>query len=661
MSSALRERQREKLEQIDKAMASLTNDSRALYWARNYHRNTRGESMSFVDMPYLISLYMEIGERENMVVEKSVQCGLSELFIIQSHIEAGERGLSVMYVLPKYELRNRFVNNRIDKLHRKIPYYEHLVNVASTNVHRVSLMHFGKGTLIYVGSNVADEFVEVPVDSAYVDEKDRCNGENLLYLPDRYSASPYGYHREISNPTVEGYGIDERYQESSQGVWKIRCPHCGQWFTPDFWEHVVRRIGENTYEARDPDFVPGEREDAKLIHTCGKSVNRLDNGIWDHAYPRKQWYGYRISKLFSKFRPLSELIDKWSKAAGNSLKTQIFNNSDLGLPYSAKGAKITRETLEECKRSYPWPVRRVEQKNIRLMGVDVGEVLHVIVRERINSRGGTVTRLLMARTVSGFSDLAKIIDEWRPRRLVIDAQPEIHAVSKLKNDYKCVWSSRFQETVMEMHVNKNDREVRMNRTALLDDVQQGFDNQDLLIPMHADVIEEGQYFDHLTASTRILEANEENPEKSRFVWVHTKPDHYFLAEAYCIQAGMLLPRYDVFDYYEQAGEQTEAHYVRKRIKSGDTVAEKKDIERMKHITPEMHLQTLQQAYGEPEKVKPPVDDEEIKHTAEFAYKQQGYVDVHAVAKMVGELEDDVVRVLRILGFSESKIKGQYVR
>ena len=90
-----------------------------------------------------------------MVVEKAVQVGLSELFIIQSHIEAGERGMTVMYVLPKYEMRNRFVNNRIYKAHNRVGYYQDLLKASNSKVHRTSLMHFGSGTLIYVGSSDA--------------------------------------------------------------------------------------------------------------------------------------------------------------------------------------------------------------------------------------------------------------------------------------------------------------------------------------------------------------------------------------------------------------------------------------------------------------------------------------------------------------------------
>lgn len=504
-------------------------DYRALYWARHYHVNTRLQRMSFKNLYYLVEMYKAIEKDHNMVVEKSVQCGLSELFIIQSHVEAGEKGMTVMYVLPKYELRNRFVNNRIYKLHKRVNWYGFLVKQAETKVHRTSLMHFGLGTLAYVGSNVSDEFIEIPVDSAYVDEKDRCNQSNLLMIPDRLTASPYKYLREIGNPTTEGFGIDERYLESSQSQWNIKCPRCGQWFVPDFWKHVVREVSANVYVPRDTkaDTDPQAFEEIDLIHDCGGSVDRLQWGEWVHAYSRRVWKGYRVSKVFSKFTTLRDMYRVWSKAAGNDLKTQLFYNSDLGLPFSSKGSKITRSLLDSCRRSYEWPVRHVGNEYARLMGVDVGSHLHVVLRERVRTGSGMALRMLGAWTLPGFSQLAELLREWKPACCVIDAMPEIHKVMELKEEFGNVWSSRFQSDATSLVKQKDKREVRMDRTAILDYVRQAFELQNMILPMQAESIESGEYYAHMQASTRILEANEESPEKSRFVWVEgSRPDHF---------------------------------------------------------------------------------------------------------------------------------------
>jgi len=646
-------------------VSEIGDDQRALYWAMKNHVNTRLQPMIFKDLPYLFDLYWIIGTTPYMVVEKSVQCGLSELFIIQSHIEAGELGMTVMYVLPKYELRNRFVNNRIYKLHKRAPAYNRMIVAAETKVHRTSLMHFGRGTLAYVGSNVSDEFIEIPVDSAYVDEKDRCNLPNLLMLPDRLTASPYKFQREISNPTVEGFGIDEQYVESSQGVWMLKCLGCGKQFVPDFWKHVVEEVSTNIFAPRDKnaDADPQAAGDIQLIHDCGAPVDRLKWGEWVHKYPNREWQGFRISQVFSKFTPLRKLYRIWSKAVGNDLKTQLFYNSNLGLPFSSKGSKITRAMLNDCRRLYEWPVRRVGQERARLMGIDVGECLHVVMRERVRTDRGTKLRLIGIWTLPGFSQLVQILREWKPSSCVIDALPEIHKVMDLKADFSSVWSSRFQAGETNLVRHKERRELRMDRTAILDYVRQGIELQSLLLPMQAEFMEDGEYYNHMQASTRILEANEVNPEKSRFIWKEgSRPDHFMLAEAYCIQAGMIMPEHGIFDFFEQEAKALSKHGNVREVPAPDLSDEKREeIAKLQHLTPQVFLDRTFNQHVNRNPPKPPVDDQKIADSIKFMHSSQDYVDVALMATMMQESEKEITRVLVDLGFEESRIKGQYVK
>jgi hypothetical protein len=541
----------------DSVLEGIRESYPVLYWAKKYHVNNRGEEMDFTQMHYLVDLYKNIHLYKQMVVEKSVQCGLSELFIVSSHEEAS-RGLTVFYVLPKYEIRNRFVNNRVNRVHRKVGKYANLVRQATLEggSHRTSLMHFGAGTIAYVGSNVEDEFIEIPVDSAYVDEKDRCNQRNLLMVPDRLTASPYKYWREISNPTIEDFGIDERYKESTRGLWMIKCDHCGKWFTPDFFKHVIQEIGPNRYGIRDPEYVKHLRG-ARLIHECGKSVDRLKKGEWIHEFPDRDWVGFRISKLFNKHSfttqgTLSELAEDWiEKVNGHAAKEQVFINSNLGLPYTSAGAKIHAYQLDLCKRDYEYPQPPLHPKTPRFMGVDVGDLLHVVIRERTMDRGGPARRLLYADVVRNFKDLGKLIRDWQPKVVVIDAQPEIHEVSELKDAFNQVYSSRFVKDQLELAVNKQIRNVTMDRTSCLDYVKKAVEEQLLINPQRAEALCGGDYYSHMTALTRILDIDDDNPERNRYVWEGSKPDHFMLAEAYLLQGDGLIPEHSVFEFFQK--------------------------------------------------------------------------------------------------------------
>jgi hypothetical protein len=285
------------------------------------------------------------------------------------------------------------------------------------------------------------------------------------------------------------------------------------------------------------------------------------------------------------------------------------------------------------------------------------------MRERIRMPDGSFTlRMIGIWTLPGFSQLAQVMREWKPTCTVIDSMPEIHKVMELKADFSNVWSSRFQESVNYLSKNDGKREVAMNRTALLDYVRQGYDLQQLILPMNAEFLEDGEFYNHLMAPTRILEANEDNPEKSRFVWKEgSRPDHFFFADAYCVQASMTMPEHGVFEFFEQEAEALKDHRDKRDV-SGSTLSdeERQKIADLSRLTPEVALVRIKEQ-NKKEAPKPTVDDEKIRDTVLFMYSSQKYVDVVLAAQMAQENESDVRRVLLSEGFKESKIAGQYVK
>ncbi len=528
-----------------------------IHVAKHHHVNTRGVPMDFTDLHYQVPLYRDFHKMPFVVVSKSVQCGLSELFIVCSLWEAGDQGLTCFYILPKYELRNRFVNNRIDKLIRKVPYYSEKIREAGAGPSRTALKQFGKGTLVYVGSNVESEFLEIPVDSIYIDEVDRCNMSNLAMAPDRSTASPYKYQREISNPTIEGFGIDGRYQDSSKGLWQLKCPGCGQWFSPDFFTHVMRRVDKERWEPLDPNYTTGS--DTQLYHNCSNGkltpVNRLVKGEWVHEFPSRKWQGFQISKLYSKFCTMGELVDKFQKAEGNAIKTQVFYNSDLGLPYSSDGTKLTDSILNSCVRSYQLPVSWPSIKGEVMIGVDVGSTLDYVVRERVLERGQIKRRLVEVGRLANFRELTARIRHYKAgklRSVVIDGYPEVHEVATLKEEFPFVISCRFQKDLPEIRLDRDKRVVSGDRTSILDSLKQAFTSMEVLNPRNAADLLNGHYYKMLKASTRVLSIDENNPDRSRFIWNEGgKPDHIFLAEAYCLLADALMPDGGAIDFYAE--------------------------------------------------------------------------------------------------------------
>jgi len=367
--------------------------------------------------------------------------------------------------------------------------------------------------------------------------------------------------------------------------------------------------------------------------------------------------------VFAKFVTLRQLYRKWVDSVGNDLKTQLFYNSDLGLPFSSKGSKITRAMLNDCCRLYEWPVRRVGQEHARLMGVDVGTYLHVVMRERVRTAQGLKLRLIGIWTLPGFTQLVQILREWKPTCCVIDALPEIHKVMDLKADFSNMWSSLFQDGATDLIKHKGKRELKMDRTAILDYVRQGIELQNLWLPMQAEFLEDGEYYSHMQAATRVLEANEIHPEKSRFIWKEgSRLDHFMLAEAYCLQAGMIMPEHGVFEFFEQEAKALGRHEKVREVPAPNlTDEEREKIAELQHLTPQVVLDKTFRQYVNRNPVKPTVDDQKISDSIKFMHSSQGYVDVALTVSMTQESEEDVKRVLAGLGFTESRVSGQYIK
>lgn len=546
-------------------LSKLAKDSPTLFWAMAYHIDTAGSPLEFKDVPYLIDLYRNIHKWEQFVAIKAVQVGITEMLFLNNLREASE-GMSVFYVFPKYELRNRFVSNRVVRAIKRVPFYKDKTKEAQEfgGTERMSLIHFGLGGIAFVGSNVENEFLEIPVDSATIDELDRCHQQNLLLVPDRLKHSNYKYLRQVSNPTTEGYGIDALYNESSKGKWFLTCEHCRHRFAPEFFSHVIEQTGLHSYQAKDKAFREGTVKDARILcEKCGKPVDRLAIGEWVFEEPSNPVVGIRLHQLVSPRTTMDALIREWKKAVGNKIKEQRFYNMNLGLAFNAKGAKIQSWELDKCRRPYQMLVAPM-QGGFKIMGVDVGNPLYYVIRERTSENGVQVLRLLNAGTCLDFEQLAKKIRDWSPRMVVVDADPEGHQVSRLKRYFGNVWSCRFQEGLVEPNKNKEDRHITVDRTSLLDTLPASIDAGTFLLPGELDDnfkenFLEGEYYKQMMASTRMFEENEVRPDKSKFIWFEgQREDHYFLAEGYCLLADSLLPDSSlILGYYQREVENAE--------------------------------------------------------------------------------------------------------
>jgi len=524
------------LPELSTAEAKVLNDAltffeRPFNLALTVHLNTHREKLDFTDKFYLVSLYQDICPEK--VIQKSVQCGISEMLICWAFAYA-EGGYAVLYVLPKFGLRNRFVKNRIDTVMQVVPEYRKLMREAVGDADSMSLKHFGKGVINFVGSNSPSEFIEFPADVVIFDELNRCDQANIALANDRMDASELKHTFKVGNPTHPDFGISAEYAESDQKEWHVKCGACNEYQSLSWLENVVSQTGENEYELRDTKVIDNT-DISVFCRKCGQPIDRLSqDALWVAQSPSSLVSGYHISQLFGANTTIKELWQTFQDAQGDATKLQVFWNSKMGLSYVSKGANLDRLALDACRDEYLMQSKCAAYCS---MGVDVGKVLHVRISSKTDDGKRRAEHIGIA---TSFNELSGLIARYNVRFTVIDMYPETHKVKEFQKANRHVVLSRFagNETVSAKGFDVKDWEgvqvVVSDRTQMFDQLVASIGEGKLMLPKNAGLIDD--YYKQMQAPVRIYDA-----VKDRYYWDEgSKSDHYFLSEVYDMLASHLV-------------------------------------------------------------------------------------------------------------------------
>jgi len=502
----------------------LARDHPVFFNAMKYHRTHKNQRLDFISNPWAVDVYLD--ESPFQVFIKSTQNGVTEYELIRDIIEAS-LGRNVFHVLPNDQILQRYVHERFDKTTALTARYAAWLKAGTDSVH---LKQVGPGTVAYVASGSTSQFTEFAADTIIIDEMDRCDMENLRMAPERLSYSSDPKQLWVSNPTIVGYGIDELFAETDQLHWHIKCD-CGNVVHPSFFKHVMREIDEGQYMVIDEDWEPGK--DAHMIcDKCGRKWSKNKPGVWIPLNPGASRRGRHLSKLFTARTSIGELIQNFIDAEKDDAKMTRFYNADLGLAFTAPGAKITEEMLDECIRDYPQGIRPAD--GVCIAGIDVGTQFHIVIGHLAPGLPGI--QVIDAQAVRTTEEVIDLLKKYRVRSFVIDAMPEMRIsrqIASRAGGYRCFFSKGKKDQIAN-----GDNTITTDRTQALDNVKAAIVTGSLRLPMNARTIPD--YYAHMTASTRVFD-EDGNGGEGEYRWVEgSKADHYFLGTAYMFVAANLL-------------------------------------------------------------------------------------------------------------------------
>lgn len=543
------------LPKVNTASFRFTSESRALAhgrergqrlplleWMLKYRRELKpGQPFDLESHAFLRAIYEETAKK--LVICKSGQAGVSEYLISYALHACDQRDATVLYIFPTDTHVSDFSAARLGSAIESSDYLSSIVvegraasagntKIRKRGADRVTLKRVRDRFLYFRGGQVkpdgqAPQLKSIDADVLVMDEWDEVDPRAPVIAHERLGHSRIAEERAVSTPTYAGRGIHAEYQLSDQRQWHIRCAHCGHW-QPLTMQHVV--IEWDELERPLAWFGQDEGRAYCACSKCKKELDRLSMGRWITTNPGSDIPGYHISKLFS---PLYDPLDAVKRLQStNETVRKECNNQVLGLAHRPRGGGLDDAILDACIRDYAHglPARGC------YMGIDVGDVLNVIVRSRPDAETGARAQLYAAEIT--WSQLPAIWKRYKPLMTVVDAMPETTKAREFQALAPSrIWLAYYPgEMKDDDPIRKNEDElyILMDRTRTLDITMARFIEQENTLPANAKDIP--HYYAQMKAPVRVIE---ETPRGNVAKYVESSPDHYFHAENYTTAASLL--------------------------------------------------------------------------------------------------------------------------
>jgi len=501
-----------------------------------------GKPFTLHDHLYLKDIY-QCGAREQ-VYKKGGQLGLSEMLVSLGLYVCDVLEGDVLYVMPTFTDVSDFSQMRFGPALEASRYLNDLVTApahglsGSDNRYRgadkVALKRIRNNWLIFRGGSVgkdgrARQLKSVPADLLIADEIDEMDSRTLAIARKRLGHSKMKMQRLASTPTYPGVGIDVEWEKTDQREWHVGCGHCGHRQQMLFWEHVVLEKDDLGW----PVAWNGMKENKAFVacEKCGKEVDHLVVGEWVPAYPGRDVIGFHPTKMMAAQTPLIDIV--YSFRTTDETKRKEATNQHLGLTFTPRGGRLTDDTLNECLRDY---AMGVVPDSGASMGVDVGDLLHVVIRARKDGKGQR--RQLYAGEVIHFYEVTQLMKRYSVETCVVDAQPEKKAAREFQATHPdgvvwlCYYLDGKQAEIATWDWKRGI--VNADRTWSLDTTMAGFYDKSNTLPQ--DIVNEANYYPHMKAEIRQIQEAPDGNKIARYI--NTGPDHFCHAENYATIAAL---------------------------------------------------------------------------------------------------------------------------
>jgi hypothetical protein len=484
---------------------------------------------NFAHHPWLRA--MHDAKDELIVGQKSAQMGYTEVALNRSFYAIDVLGESVLYILPASTPdATDFSTSRFDPALELSP---HLANLFS-DVKNIGHKRAGSANLFIRGSRSRSQLKSLPVSTIIEDELDEMVQENVALAQERTSGQLTKSIYQISTPTIENYGINQSFRNSSQDHFFFPCPHCSRSIELTFPDCLVITTDDWTSDAIYGTHLICPACRHELAHD--QKADYLSRADWVPTHKGKTARGFHINQLYSSTVRPFDIGIAWLKAQTNPSDEQEFYNSKLGLTHAVKGAKIDDAMLAKATGQHKNGAK-ARSGTLVTMGIDVGKWLHYEITENILvGVGHDINILSHARVVHhgkclNFEELDLLMHQYGVNYCCIDANPERRkALEFAQRQFGRVKMVFYGVGINSKNISMHSDEectITVDRTSWLDVSLGRFKNEKISLPIDVDL----EYKNHLKALVRIYAKDQQGNPVGKYV-CGNEDDHYAHARNY---------------------------------------------------------------------------------------------------------------------------------
>ena len=469
---------------------------------------------------------------EIIIGQKGAQVGFTEWAMNVAFYSIDILNIDTLYIFPSSDDASDFSAGRFD------PALENSIRLKTlfSDVKNVGHKRAGQNNLYIRGSRSRSKLKSIPCGLLIFDEVDEMNQQNIPLALERASGQVKKNIVFISTPTVEDFGINVYFKDSTQEHFYFICPHCHRYITFEFPDSL-NILGDSI---NDPSLKFSHYQctkcKGKLEHA--EKSELLKTGIFVPDFSGRESHGYTISQMFSSAvggRPV-EIAKSVIKAENNPTEATELYNSKLGQTYEVEGARITDTQITACIGNY---LQGPGTHRIVTMGIDVGNLFHYTIDEWLLPQRRTpgldindeaIPRTIKIGSCKDTIELSMIFKDYNVTAAVIDRYPEQRIAFQFASQFRgrillCMYGRGLYGKQVQMGT-EDELTITVDRTSWLDLSLGRFKNHRISLPKDLPL----EYRKHLREPVRIYEKDSNGNPIGRYV--SARDDHFAHARNY---------------------------------------------------------------------------------------------------------------------------------